>query len=409
MTKSSLPDQAYAATIAALPDMTPVRLRRLLRDRSAALVFEELLAGEPSLLDRLIETAASRPGHGLAERAAAAGERLRWWSAELSATPPGAVWARIDSAKVTVLREGDGGYPSRLGRLALPPELLYVKGDLPSADAACVGVVGTRRATHYGIGVASEFGGELASRGVAVVSGLALGIDAAAHGAAAGRARPGSGPIAVLGGGVDVVYPPRNRSLYSRVLERGAVVSEAPLGARPVSWRFPLRNRLIAALCDVLLVIESSRQGGSLHTVLAADEIGVPVLAVPGSIRSAQSEGTNLLISQGGAHPALDVADVLAALARVNSSSALRLFEPATVGTRDRGAPLSMDAERRERLLAGCQEEERRLYDLLSDEETHVDALCQVRGLSLREAVIALDRLSELGLVEPHGTGWVRR
>jgi len=123
-----------------------------------------------------------------------------------------------------------------------------------------------------------------------------------------------NGPLAVVGGGVDVVYPRENRRLWDEVVVSGGLVSEAPPGARPESWRFPLRNRIIAALSQVLVVVESSRQGGAMHTALAADAYGVPILAVPGSLRSPQSEGTNAIIQEGGAGVVLDVHDILAVL-----------------------------------------------------------------------------------------------
>ena len=495
--RGDLPDNAYAAAISALPDMTPARLRRLLRDRPAVVVHSELRSGEPSLLDRLIDpdSGAPRRATGRAERAARASEYLRWWGHELDTDPPGRYWARLRSAGVSVVRVGDALYPRRLLRLPDPPELLQVTGDLSRSDGPAVGLVGTRRATRYGIGVAGEFGAELARRGVVVISGLALGIDAAAHAGAiaahagaiaahtgtsaehagpasehtgtvaphtgtfaehAGPASEHAGPeserpsssgarrasdagglrsdsgelgseagdlgsdaagassaghIAVVAGGVDIVYPPRNRALHRKLVECGAVISEAPLGTRPVSWRFPLRNRIIAGLCDVLVVVESSRQGGSMHTVEAADRIGVPVLAVPGSIRSPQSEGTNLLISQGGAHPALDVGDILAALVAALGGNDPRLFEPRmSFGTGySRAAGRSRDPGELARVLGCCSPAEREVARLLTDDVTHVDTLCEAAGLSLQEAVLALDRLSELGLAEPQGAGWVRR
>jgi DNA processing protein len=410
MNSAGLPDNAFAASIAALPDMTPARLRRLLRDRSAALVYEELLRQEAGTAERLVDTETVGAEARRPERLLAARELVRWWSTELVSSSPAELWARLRRDGVTVVREGDPAYPRRLRRLALPPELLHVKGDLTSAEGWCVGVVGTRRATHYGIGVAEQFGAELASRGIAVVSGLALGVDAAAHAGACARTRPKCGPIAVLGGGVDVVYPPRNASLYTRVIEKGAVMSEAPLGADPLPWRFPQRNRLIAGLSDVLVVVESSRQGGSMHTVEAADQINVPVLAVPGSIRSAQSEGTNALISQGGAHPALDTADILAALARAGGAAAIRLFEPspAPSGMRESAALTPLPGDEPRTKVSECSDTEQALLSLMGDDVAQVDALCEEAGLTLREVVRALDHLSELGLVEPHGAGWVR-
>jgi DNA processing protein len=170
--------------------------------------------------------------------------------------------------------------------------------------------VGTRRCTGAGAGIARELGRELAAQGIGVVSGLALGIDGAAH----RGALDGGGPaIGVVGSGLDVVYPSRHRELWSQVAERGLLLSEAPLGTRPAGWRFPSRNRVIAALADVLVVVESHAAGGSMHTVREAVDRGITVLVVPGSVRSPASAGTNQLLAEGAA-PARDTTDVLVAL-----------------------------------------------------------------------------------------------
>ena len=171
--------------------------------------------------------------------------------------------------------------------------------------------MGTRAPTRYGIGVAAQFGADLAAAGVSVVSGLALGIDGAADEGACGAGAP---PIAVVAGGLDHVYPPRHERLWERVASAGVIVSESPAGVPTEKWRFPVRNRLLAALSDVVVVVESRHHGGSRHTVDAAVDRGVPVGAVPGSIRSATSEGTNALLADG-AFPVCSSGDILMALA----------------------------------------------------------------------------------------------
>ena len=182
-------------------------------------------------------------------------------------------------------------------------------------------MVGTRRATGYGRDVARGLGRDLAGAGVAVVSGLATGIDGASHeGALAARGGP---PVAVVGSGLDVAYPRHHRALWRRVAEGGLVLSEAPLGARPEPWRFPARNRVIAALSQVLVVVESHAAGGSFHTVRAAAERGVPVMAVPGPVRRPASAGTNRLLGEGCA-PACEAADVLVALSLETAGSSPR-------------------------------------------------------------------------------------
>jgi DNA processing protein len=189
--------------------------------------------------------------------------------------------------------------------------VLFARGDARSLDAPTVAIVGTRRCTTSGAGIAYELGRDLTNSGVCIVSGLALGIDGAAHRGA--LAATGPAPIAVVGSGLDVIYPRQNAALWHDVERAGAVLSEAPLGARPERWRFPDRNRIIAGLADVVVVVESRHAGGSMHTVDEADKRGIDVMAVPGSIRSAAAGGTNDLLAEGRA-PVRDADDVLMAI-----------------------------------------------------------------------------------------------
>jgi len=226
--------------------------------------------------------------------------------------------ARIKGVRVLTYEDGD--YPDRLRNLPDPPPVLFVKGrDLPAAGAA-VALVGSRRATPYGLNAATGLARELAARGVSVVSGLARGIDTAAH----RGALEGDGlTYGVLGSGVDVVYPPENRKLFDQVPESGALVSEFPFGTSPRPYRFPVRNRLIAALSEAVVVVEAARDSGSLITAkLASDDLGLPVGAVPGPITSRTSRGCNDLIYDG-ATPIRDVDDILDLVpeARVSSAS----------------------------------------------------------------------------------------
>ena len=189
-----------------------------------------------------------------------------------------------------------------------PPVLLFYAGDLGLLDhPVAVAVVGTRRCTTVGRTVAYDLGRDFAKADVAVVSGLALGVDGAAHRGALDAEGP---VIGVVGSGIDVVYPGGNRELWQRVIEHGLLLSEAPAKARPKRWRFPARNRLIAGLSRGVVVVESHRTGGALLTVDEAVERGRPVYAVPGSVLSAASDGTNALLVEG-ATPACSAADVL--------------------------------------------------------------------------------------------------
>lgn len=219
------------------------------------------------------------------------------------------------AAGASVLLRTDVAYPEVLLADIEPPAVLFVQGDLGALDGPRAAIVGTRRCTGVGAGFARELGRELAAQGVAIVSGLALGIDGAAHrGALDSRAAgEAAAPVGVVGSGLDVVYPARHRDLWESVREHGVLLSEAPLGDRPNAWRFPARNRIIAALADVVIVVESHRAGGSLHTVEEAQRRSIPVMAVPGSIRSPAAVGTNALLADG-CHPVADAGDVLIAL-----------------------------------------------------------------------------------------------
>ena len=217
-------------------------------------------------------------------------------------------WANEPGNAVFTL--ADRGYPPRLLELTDPPTVLYAKGDVSLLRAAAVGVVGARSATAAGIDNARAFAQALSAASVTIVSGLALGIDAAAHEGALGG--PGS-TIAVVGTGLDIVYQARNRELAHRIAEAGVIISEYPLGMGARAENFPRRNRLIAGLARGLLVVEAAAQSGSLITARLAAEQGRDVFAIPGSIHSPLAKGCHLLIKQGAklVETAADILDEL--------------------------------------------------------------------------------------------------
>ena len=187
-------------------------------------------------------------------------------------------------------------YPARFEGLSNMPEELYVMGSLPDENAPAVAIVGARMCSRYGHNIAFTFGKKLAEHGVSVISGMALGIDGAAQ---EGALSGGGKTYAVLGCGVDVCYPRSNKMLYDRIPERGGILSEFPPGTQPLPYNFPLRNRLISALADVVIVVEARKKSGSLITVDYALEQGRSVYAVPGRVGDALSDGCNYLIAQG--------------------------------------------------------------------------------------------------------------
>jgi DNA processing protein len=243
-------------------------------------VFEAPAVARREVVGAVAAEALSEPGDVLA---ALADATLAWLHAG-AAEPRG------------VITLGDPAYPHALLETADPPLLLYTQGKVALLQAAAVAVVGSRNPTPQGTDNARAFASHLSRAGLAVVSGLALGIDAAAHD---GGLDGAAGTIAVVGTGLDRVYPRRNLALAHRIAERGLIVSEYALGTPPLAPNFPIRNRIIAGLARGTLVVEAALQSGSLITARLAIEAGRDVFAIPGSIHSPQSRGCHALIKQG--------------------------------------------------------------------------------------------------------------
>jgi DNA processing protein len=216
------------------------------------------------------------------------------------------------------LRPGSPGYPPGLNDLEEPPRVWAI-GSL--GDTPAIAVVGTRRCTRYGVELAESFGAVIARSGWTTVSGLARGVDTAAH---RGCLRIGGHAVAVLGSGIDVCYPKENQVVYDRIVESGgAIVSEYPPGTPPDRWRFPARNRIIAAMSAAIVVVEAAVTGGALITARLGAELGRPVFVVPGDVDRDMSEGCNRLIKDG-AHPVLGSDDLVEELSLVVGPPAAR-------------------------------------------------------------------------------------
>jgi len=220
------------------------------------------------------------------------------------------VWERIQADGIQVLTWPNPAYPTHLREIDQPPPVLYVRGELLNEDELAVALVGTRQVSPYGRQVTEAIAVTLVQNGVTVVSGLARGVDAVAHQAAL---QAGGRTLAVLGSGVDRVYPPEHRALAERIVAHGALVSDYPPGTAPDSANFPARNRIISGLSLAVVVTEAGQTSGALLTAAFAADQGRDVFAVPGSILAANSRGTNSLIVDG-ARPLLDARDVLEAL-----------------------------------------------------------------------------------------------
>ena len=348
-----LPDEAYAIALALQPEVGPATLRNVIEAVPPSVAWE-------------------RRTQATAEARAAVARQ----------------WQRHCDLGISVLLRDNVLYPDRLRDSLAPPAVLFCRGDpRVLSDKPTAALVGTRAPTRYGIGVAAQLAADLSAAGVSVVSGLALGIDGAAHEGACGAGAP---PIGVVAGGLDVPYPRRHARLWERVAQQGAIVSESPAGAKTEKWRFPVRNTLLAALSDVVVVIESRHGGGSRHTVNAALARGIDVGAVPGSIRSTNSEGTNAMLADG-AFLVSGVTDILLALSRA-------------------GAQVAMPSQKRSmRVAAGpVPDGERQLYEALSPDPTSLDELARITGLDFAELCGGLERLAQAGLARDVGGWWER-
>jgi DNA processing protein len=299
--------------LALLPWMTPKRLRTLLS------------LGEPAVVIAVLREWSTDRHAPMVDIAPNIHALLTTRCSKTIARMLGDVWCEALASSGEIAQSlstmdlhliGRGEYPQQLSDDQNAPPLLYSRGDLGLLNRRRVGIVGTRNATEHGRTTAYKFGKVLSQNGVVVVSGLARGIDAAAHRGvlvAVKDSTDNAGPVAVVATGLDVVYPREHHGLWKEVGEYGLLLSENPPGTSPLPYRFPLRNRIIAALSEVLLVVESRLDGGSLITVREALDRGVTVMAVPGATSTKAAQGTNMLI-RDGALVAIEPDDVLIAL-----------------------------------------------------------------------------------------------
>ncbi|MSO37337.1 MAG: DNA-processing protein DprA [Acidimicrobiia bacterium] len=361
-------NEMAAIKLACLPQMTPVRLRALLAHW-----------GGPSLAcAAIIDGVAADALTGRLEHKSISAARA-WTQAiaierpELLARSRGtrAVWSGQDDYPI------DEGIPD-------PPGVLMYEGDRPDAfERPRVAVVGTRSASPHGLKDAYEIGAALARAGVVVVSGLAIGIDAAAH---HGALDAGGPVIGIIATGLDVVYPRRHNTLYDRVRRGGLIVSEQPFGMQPRRELFPIRNRIIAALGDVTAVIEATVTGGARITAKAAVDYGRHVLAMPGSRRNPSAAGCNDMLRLGEAHPLVEPNDLLEALGLTAASRRVPLDK--------NGAP-------------GGTPDERAVHSALHGEPATLDEISARTGLGPSEVARAIAGLVRgNGATRAHGLVW---
>ncbi|MSP38325.1 MAG: DNA-protecting protein DprA [Deltaproteobacteria bacterium] len=285
--------------------------------------------------------------------------------------------ARVRAAGVTLVGFNDEKYPARLRAIADPPPLLYLKGELTAADDKAVAIVGSRSASDYGRRVTRDLARGLAKVGFTVVSGMARGIDGTAHETTLNN---GGRTIAVLGSGVERAYPPEHDKLYQRISDGGAVISELPLGTKPLAFNFPARNRLISGLSLGVVVVEATEKSGSLITASMAVEQGREVFALPGEVGSSRSRGAHRLIRQG-AKLVENVDDILEEIAPQ--------LLPAS-GARH-AAPLA--------LPQNTGAEARKIFALLQDGQLQVDQVIEKSGLAVAQVLQILLELELQGYV----------
>ncbi len=305
--------------------------------------------------------------------------------------------SKIDCVKRIIDDEGirfitcvDDDFPEKLRYIPDSPRWLFVKGNLPDPEKPGVAVVGARKCTRYGTDTAQMFARELSKRGVEIISGLAYGIDGAAH---EGALEAGGKTYGVLGCGVDVVYPLSNKKLFLRMCEQGGIISEYPPGATPAAVNFPRRNRIISGLSDAVLVTQAQKASGSMITVRHALDQGRDVFAVPGNIYEVLSSGCNNLIKEG-AFPALSPIDIVNVLAE--QYIVLKLFED----TEKRRKATADTVSNERKFAANLDSNERKVLKHLTSQPMHIDELVYETSMSVSEVRSVLTSLISKNLTK---------
>jgi DNA processing protein len=415
------PQAAYAAALACLPAVGPGWLVEVLAQQSPKAAWELVRSGE------LCRPARSRLSSGGPD-----------WSEAACRLDVGSLWAYCQLGGIAVAWPGTPGYPSALRSGPAPAGVLFSRGNVELLEGRpCVALIGTRRCTPEGREVSYQLGYDLCAAGVVVVSGLALGIDGAAHAGALAALRDagtnvGAGPdaagstvgrgggavgstVGVAASGVDVVYPRQHAALWGEVARLGAIVSETPPGSPAQAWRFPSRNRIIAGLAQMVVVVECHASGGSWHTVEAAVRRGIEVGAVPGSVQNPASVGTNTLLHEG-AIPVRGAQDVLDALGifdhppqpgrrpgQRSEPSRTTAAGPgsAAVAPGRTGAGPASGAEPRGPL-------DDRVLAAVTGRPLCLEEIVERSGLPVTAVVVALERLEEQGALRGEAGWWAR-
>jgi DNA processing protein len=393
---AGLPEAAYATALAAVTRIGPRRLRSLLDRTDPGTAWRSVVSGHDDDHDGR-------------------------WRVQARGIDVGRLWAEHCRQGIQVLVRGDATFPASLADDPQSPAVIFGRGRMSTIDhPRRVTIVGTRNATRYGLGIAAQLASDLTASGVSVVSGLAPGIDLACHEGATATANAAGGgvdgeapgpPLAVVTGGPGVPGGPDRGRLWRRVIDSGALIAEFPLGSAVPGWAFAQRNRILAAVAHVVVVVECHSRGGSLHTVRAAMQRGITVGAVPGSVRSPASAGTNDLLADGCV-VIRDAADVMVALelARATTTPVLerrprshRRSRPAGVADRA-GTGASNAGDGQEPPVDDPLE--RAVLDSLGWEVCSLEELLRRTGLPVGTASIVLERLRDAGRVAGESGWW---
>ncbi len=352
-------DLIYWLALNYLPDIGPVNARRLV----------SAFGGPENIFQMPVEEL--RKVEGVGQNRANSIIGFNQWDAVQK------VIDLADKRGINIVIINDSAYPEGLRRIHDAPLVLYVKGNLTTADKYAVAMVGSRTSSDYGTQVAEEMSYKLASSGLTVVSGMARGIDTASH---KGALKAGGRTIAVLGSGIDVPYPAANRGLMSAIESSGAVISEFPFGTPPNKENFPRRNRIISALSFGVVVVEAALGSGSLITAGYALEQGKEVFAVPGNITSKNSKGTNDLIKRGA--KLIESAEEVINELRAQLKGVLR-----------------EDNLLSEKKLPEMTDDEKALYQYLSSEPKHIDTITREKSMTTGKALSILLNLELKGVI----------
>lgn len=284
-----------------------------------------------------------------------------------------AIIEKLDGKIVTYW---DKEYPQQLKNIYYPPLILYMLGTYEENDIQAISIVGTRKCTDYGKSVTNYFSSKLAKQGITIISGLARGVDSIAHRAAI---KAGGRTIAIIGSGLDIIYPPENGKLFSEIIENGAIISEFPLGTKPDAQNFPKRNRIIAGISIGTLVAETKENGGAMQTAKFALDQNKEVFAIPGNITSEQSRGANILIQQNGAKLVGEPEDVLVEL---------QLKLKPTIGKKTQKPKLDLSLF------------EEKIYETLNSTPKQIDKIAADSKLSISDTLVNLLSLEFKGVVQ---------